>query len=601
MSSLTNVTIRFYIFRTAHSVFKILTLILLSRLATILTMKFLTSLTRFFTVLACALSSLQGQQDIKLGLPLDIPIALSGNFAELRGGHFHAGLDIKTQGRQGIEINAVAAGSVRRIRVSTGGYGKSLYIEHDNGLTTVYAHLQKFAPKIEAFIKAIQYEKEQYEVQKFLQKGTLTVAAGERIGFSGNTGGSFGPHLHFEVRDTDNQRPINPLIMGIPVADHQRPQLQQLHLFDDDEVLFRSVALKKVNDSLYQTDLLDTSGRIGLGLSMFDRQDNSYNRNGIYSVTLYLNGQKRYHYQFDQIDFKDGAYIPLFIDYPLYINKKRRLYKLFTPLASEMSFLAANSTAGKLDITPGRSYQIKIKVADFHGNTAFIESYWNGMSLDSRPVQESWDQEKSISPEKDYLYEFDGKGVYIPQKSVFRPTRLQLIDEKDRMGIRIPDIPIRKAWEVFFTPPQLDSLISQQTAVVKLAEDGSKIFLPTQKKEDRWIAKTKTKGVFTLGRDSIPPNVTASNFKDQQWLSKYRYLKMKIEDTESGIRSYRGSINDQWIRFEYEPKNNTLTYDFNDLTFDTAKHLLRLEVSDGVGNTTVKEWTLFRKYNLNKQ
>ena len=127
-----------------------------------------------------------GQNEIELGTPLDIPLALSGNFAELRGGHFHAGLDIKTKGRQGLKVKAVEAGSIRRIRVSTSGYGKTLYIEHNNGLTSVYAHLQKFAPKIEAFIKAIQYEKERFEVQQFLRKDELTVTKGEIIGYSGN-------------------------------------------------------------------------------------------------------------------------------------------------------------------------------------------------------------------------------------------------------------------------------------------------------------------------------------------------------------------------------------------------------------------------------
>lgn len=559
-------------------------------------------LTHFKTTLLlgifCSLKN-QAQEDIQLGVPLDIPVALSGNFAELRSGHFHAGLDIKTKGRQGLAVKAVEGGSIRRIRVSTTGYGKTLYIEHPNGLTTVYAHLQKFAPKIEAVIRTIQYEREQFEVQKFFKKGTLTVTKDELIGYSGNTGGSYGPHLHFEVRDSDNQHPLNPLRMGMPVEDTQRPQLQQLHLFDAEERLFQSIGLQKVNDSLYQTDLLKTHGILGLGLSMFDRQDRSYNRNGIYSVTLYLNGQERYHYQFDQIDFKDGEYMPLFIDYPLLAKQKKRLYKLFKPQESKMSFLSEGINGGKLSIEKGKSYQIKIKVADYHGNHAYVESYLDGQNTIQKKTEEmDWSAAQQLLPDRDYLYEFDKHGVYIPKNSVFVSSKIELIPDTDQIAIRIPEIPVRKPFEVFFTPPNKDSLLNQQTAIIQLAEGGKRLFLPTQKKTDRWVAKTKVKGIYTLGRDSLAPSVRATNFKDQQWLSKYRFLKVRIQDDESGIRSYRGTLNGKWIRFEYEPKNKLLTYDFHDLTFEKARHELRLEVTDGVGNTTVKEWTVFRKYNM---
>ena len=535
-----------------------------------------------------------------LHAPLEIPLALSGNFAELRGGHFHAGIDIKTQGRQGLKVRAADKGSIRRIKISTSGYGKTLYVEHNNGLTTVYAHLQKFAPKIEAFIKAYQYEKERYDVQKFLKRGELTVDAQELIGYSGNTGGSFGPHLHFEVRDTDSQRPLNPLRMGLEVADTQFPQLRELHLFDANENRLQAIALKKINDSLYQTRLLEMEGQLGFGLNMFDRQDNSYNRNGIYSVEVLLNGQTQYQYRFDQIDFKDSEYISLFIDHPLFAAKKQRLYKLFTPQESRMSFLENQKGNGFVSIAKGKSYQLKIIVSDFHGNRSYIESYIDGKAMSGRPKEDlSWKDASKILPEKDYVFSFDANSVYVPKKSVFKPTHLRVTSSKDTLTVTTPDIPIRKGFELSFLPPKKDSLEQAQMAIVFL-ENGKKQFLPTQKKSDQWLTKVKTTGQFTFGRDSIPPTVKASNFKDQQWLSRYRYLKIKIDDSQSGIASYRGTLNGQWILFEYEPKNKTLTYDFRDKRFPEAKHELVLEVSDGVGNTTKRQWTIYRKYGIEK-
>ena len=542
-----------------------------------------------------------GQNKIELGTPLDIPLALSGNFAELRGGHFHAGIDIKTKGRQGLKVKTVEAGSIRRIRVSTSGYGKTLYIEHNNGLTSVYAHLQKFAPRIENFIKAIQYKKERFEVQQFLRKDELTVRKGELIGYSGNTGGSFGPHLHFEVRDTDQQTPLNPLLMGLNVKDTQRPQFRQLYLFDDQERLFQDVPLQKINDSVYQTNLLFTQGKIGLGLSMFDRQDLSYNRNGIYSVEVILNGQKVYAYQFDEIDFKDGEYIPLFIDYALLKTKKRRLYKLFTPAFSKLSFLDTSPSNGFLHIENGKSYQVKVIVTDFHGNRSYLESYIDGQKtkwefLSPTPTSPT----HSIAPEKDYLVQFEDKGVYFPRNSFFSTQNIRCENLQKSLQLETPLVPVRKAFEISFDPPETDSLSLAQMAIVRKEKKGESTFFGTQKKGEHWTAKTKEGGIYQLQKDSLSPSIKPLNFKEGQWLSRYRYLKVRIEDTDSGIRSYRGTINGQWILFEYEPKLKLLTYDFRDKTFKTAKHKLQLEVTDGVGNRSLYEATLYRKYGLDQ-
>ena len=553
----------------------------------------------FIALLLLSGSRLFSQNEIQLGLPIEIPLALSGNFAELRGDHFHAGVDIKTKGRQGLKVNAVEKGSIRRIRVSTTGYGKSLYLEHNNGLTTVYAHLQKFAPKIESLIKSIQYEKQTFEVQKFLRKGELTVTQGELIGYSGNTGGSFGPHLHFEVRNSDTQRPLNPLRMGLPVKDTQRPQLQQLYLFDEKETLHQVVPLQKMSDSVYRTDLIQVKGKIGFGLGMFDRQDFSYNRNGIYKAELILNGRTVYSYQLDQIDFKDQKFIPLFIDYPLLKKNKRYIYKLFTPKHSELSFLSNVPSDGVVTIQEGKSYQLKIVIADFQGNRSYLETYIDGkQSLHSFEPHKVDASTHSLLPERDYLIDFGKKGVYFSKESFFNPAAINCEPIPLGLDLELPLVPVRKDFEVFFNPPSGDSLKIAQTAIIRTNEKGEISFLNTQKKKERWEAKTKEGGRFYLARDRIEPLVEPVNFKEGQWLSRFRYLKIRIDDSDSGIQSYRGTLNGHWILFEYEPKLNLLTYDFSDKTFEAAEHKLELEVKDGVGNRTLYQATIFRKYNL---
>lgn len=548
--------------------------------------------------MACFLSF--GQADVKLQPPLEIPLALSGNFAELRGGHFHAGLDLKTKGRQGLQVKAVASGSVRRIRVSTSGYGKTLYIEHPNGLTSVYAHLQKFAPKIEQLVKSIQYEKEQFEIQKFLRKGELTVESEELIGYSGNTGGSFGPHLHFEIRDSDSQRPINPLRMGFDVADSQRPQLRQLYLFDAQERNFQSVSLQKINDSVYQTDLLFTKGKIGLGLSMFDRQDLSYNRNGIYSAEVYLNGRKVFYYTFDQIDFKDAEYIPLFIDYPLSKTQKRKLYKLFRPQFSKLSFLKNSQSNGMLSIEEGKSYQVKVVLSDFNGNRSYLESYIDGQERERvLPTYAVENGTHTITTDKDFLVALDTAEVYFPKETFFNTQDVICSGGSSHtLQLDLPIVPVRNALKVSFTPPPLDSLQFAQSSIVREDEKGTIRFLPTQKKDSRWTTTVKEGGLFSIMKDSIAPSIKPLNFKNNQWVSRYRYLKVRIDDQESGIKAYRATINGKWVRFEYEPKSKLLTYDFRDQSFEEAAHELKIEVTDGVGNKSILETTLFRRYGL---
>ena len=200
-------------------------------------------------------SFLWGQNKTKLIPPLDIPFSLSGTFGEPRSTHYHLGVDIKTKGKQGWEVKSVAPGYISRIRVSIGGYGKTLYINHPDKTTSVYAHLKKFSPKIEAYLKSSQYKKKSYIIQKFPKRGEFSINAGEVIGYSGNTGSSSGPHLHFEIRDTKSQKPLNPLLFNLPVKDSQPPQIQKLYLFyqEDNSITTpsESIPLQKVNDSSY--------------------------------------------------------------------------------------------------------------------------------------------------------------------------------------------------------------------------------------------------------------------------------------------------------------------------------------------------------------
>ena len=552
----------------------------------------------FLTVLLLA-SQLWSQKKIEWVPPLDIPLSLSGTFGEPRSTHFHLGIDIKTQGKEGWEVRSVAPGYISRIRISLGGYGKTVYINHTDETTSVYAHLKKFAPKIEAYIKSMQYEKESYTLQQFLKRGVFTIEAGEVIGYSGNTGSSSGPHLHFEIRDAKSQKPLNPLLFNLPISDSQRPQIQKLFLFypKNNAVLTHSepIALQKVNDSNYNTPVVSSSGKMGLGLQMFDRQDLSYNKNGIYKAKLEINGKTITQFQFDQLNYSDSDKLFINIDYPTFKKNKNKIQKLFFQDHKPLTFMKLMTTEGLFNIEPGKSYQVKVVVEDFSGNTSYIVMYIEGIK---KQIPNKKLDGKLIEPRLDYLFSLNDKEVYFPKKTFFQDAFIQIEEAQNNLSIGPNLFPFQKPYEIRFKINEEDTLKLRQTFIGK--KIGKKIsFLPTVIDNGHWTTKLKDMGDYTLAKDSIPPQIVPSNFKANQWLSKFRFMKVKISDDFSGIKSYRGTINGKWILFEYDPKRNLLTYDFSDKTFKLAKHELEIEVEDNVGNKSVYKATFFKKYNLN--
>ena len=545
-----------------------------------------------------SISLLSSQKDqSKLISPLDIPLAISGTFGEIRSNHFHAGLDIKTGGKQGLKVRTVLDGSVSRIRVSTTGYGKAVYIDHPNGTTSVYAHLKNFSPKIESYIKEAQYEKESYVIEKF-PKNELAVLKGEVIGFSGNTGGSSGPHLHFEIRDTKNQMPFNPMIFNIDVVDTKKPVIQKLFLFHEnnfgEDIITQKVELEKISDGLYKAPKIYTSGKIGIGLQMYDNQDLSlFNKNGIHSIKIFMDDKIISDYNYNNIKFDDSQYLNLLIDYKEFKSKKIRVQKLFNPNNSNISFIDKDEKNGKFSIEENKSYDLLIEISDFKKNTSRIEMKITGRETNFiHPTIEG----ELILPENEYLFKFKDQTVHLKKNTFYYPTRLNVYKDQDSIKIT-PDISLfKKSFNIEFFANKYDSISKRQSFIARLNKKKKIAYSPTIIKDSIFISKSVQAGTYFLAKDSIPPKIKPINFKKNQWLSKSKFLKVKIEDDLSGIKSYEGEINGKWILFEYEPKNKNLTYNFNDLKFKSGKQDLKLKVTDNVGNESIFQTTFYRKY-----
>ncbi len=534
--------------------------------------------------------------------PLKIPIVLSGTFGELRSNHFHSGLDIKTQGKEGIPIYAPADGYVSRIKVAQYGFGKALYMSHPNGYTTVYAHLQKFSPAIQAYVKKVQYSKKSYYTGNLFPKPTLfPIKKGDIIGYTGDTGGSGGPHLHYEIRDSKTEHIINPLLFGLKVEDSKHPIFNTLiayPLSDDARINNTAnkttISFKSVGKGEYKAESTLASGKIGLGVKVFDRLDKAYNKNGIYSLEMKVNGTRVYYHDVETFSFAESKYINLLIDYEHYANYRNRIQKTHKVTGNKLSLYENLINNGELLIKNGQNYAVEIIAKDFAGNTSTLKLPIRGTKSTTIFTQKDTTAFKITAKN---FHKFSSKNVSVafPKNTFYNDCYIDFFVKNDTAKVHQPTIPLDKKYTLTFFTNHLSDSLQEKVYIANVTKKKYPRYVSTKKKENKVYTTTKTLGTYTLKFDSIPPTVYASNFKNNQWISNHKYLKIKIKDKETGINDFHATIDGEWILMEYNHKKGILTYDFSDKKLVGSKHLFKIVVSDNVGNTESFSATFFRK------
>ena len=313
--------------------------------------------------------------------PMDISMYLSGNFGELRSGHFHTGIDIKTLGRTGVDVRSIDDGWLVRVFVSPGGYGKALYVNHPNGMTSVYGHLDSFSEKVDSVIKRIQYENESFSLNHFFKPGEITFKKGEVIAKSGNSGSSGGPHLHFEIRYTKTEVPLNPLHFGMPVKDETRPQIKGLKLYpipgegmlnQSGEAQFYSTVFYGDAFHLKGSPGITAYGKIGVGIETFDYLTGDWSKCGTYSADLYLDDELLFCWNMERLSFDELRYINTFCDYSTWVNSHHRISKLFKDEPNNRLSNYCNANNGILDLSDGKVHTVKIITHDVYGNRSDV-------------------------------------------------------------------------------------------------------------------------------------------------------------------------------------------------------------------------------------
>ncbi|PWH82644.1 peptidase M23 [Algibacter marinivivus] len=561
-------------------------------------MRFILSL---FLVFSCFLDAQNNYPQDYFSNPLDVPLILSGTFAELRSNHFHSGLDIKTQQRTGLKVKAAASGFVSRIKIAHYGYGKALYITHPNGYTTVYAHLSKFSPDIEAYIKAKQYENESYEIELFPKAEDLPVLKDNLVAYSGNSGGSGGPHLHFEIRDKQ-ERPMNPMLFGIDIKDTSNPIIKSVYAYPLDENSFinskntkQKIRLTPLKNGDYNAENIEAIGNIGFAIGTYDRQDLAANSNGVYNIQTFVNGSRNFEIDFKRFSFDETKHINQLIDYEHFSTKKQRIQKLFRK-NNPLSLFKSTLNDGIIKIEDSTYSVYKIRVADFKNNESWVTVHIKGTKNNKvKPDR------KAITP---YFIKADQtinlkKGIVsvdFYKDTFYEDFYLDFEVKNDTLKLHKDVKAAKKSFSITYDVSKYSNEDKNKLYIARLI--GYKkypSYTYTKRKDQSLIANTKKLGTYALAMDTVKPTISAANFKSKQWLSKYRYLKIKINDEESGISNYRATINGKWILMEYDYKTKTLTHDFNDSVITDTKNNLKVIVTDNVGNNSTFETLFYRK------
>ncbi|AIM62103.1 peptidase M23 [Cellulophaga lytica] len=551
------------------------------------------------------LTSVYGQEKYpqnKFQSPLDIPLILAGNFGELRSNHFHSGIDIKTQQREGLAVYAIDDASVTRIKISHWGYGKALYITHPSGYTSVYAHLQKFSPKIEEYIKKIQYKKQSYQVETFPDFGELKVKKGEVIAYSGNTGGSSGPHLHFEIRSNTTSKPTNPLLYGYDIRDATDPTILNLYAYplSNDAQINRSanktqIKFKRQADGSYLADKVYASGTIGIGFNGYDRQDMAANKNGIYAIEQLVNGKTYSKFKFDSFSFAETRYINTLIDYQHYGKYSQRIVKCFKDPSNKLSIYSDLHNDGKIVVNNGLTYNVELLLKDWENNTTKIIIPIEGKVQELKSPKKVATTDNYLITKKPNNYNLEGAKVYFPANTFYNDFYIDLKKGKDTVKIHNNEVPAHRNFTITFDVSKYSDTEKKQLFIARLNSKNLPIHATTYKRGNTFTTRTKNLGTYTLAKDTIAPVITPKNFKAKQWLNNYKYLSLKIVDDLSGIDTYNAYINGEWVLMSYEYKTNTITYNFDDKILNKKECNLKVIVTDNVGNSTTYETTFYRK------
>lgn len=520
--------------------------------------------------------------------PLGITNYLSGNFAELRNNHFHSGIDIKTNQKEGYNVYAIGEGFISRINVSPRGYGNAIYIDHPNGYTSVYAHLQKFNSVIEEYTRNYQYQNETFAVEIYPKKGELPVKSGDIIAVSGNSGSSGGPHLHFEIRDTQTEEPINPFLFGFDVPDTSEPLINGLYIYP----LTGDVVGKKTRHTLPSGLVFNSpiyaSGKVGLGIKAYDKHNGADNMNGIYQINVFVNDEPHFTYTAERLNFSTTRAINCLVDYEDRMKNNSWVYQLFLSDGNPLQMFSNVKNNGIIDLEEGKEYAVRIEVLDFAGNKKEARYKLIGKTPPLEPAKIEnetvfyWNQENYFKKE--------GIEILMPKGTLYEDIAFtHRKTDKGKHYVHDWNVPIHSYYTVAIEPegipiPQLDKAIIVREYQSRGA--WKKDHITAEYRNGKVIGEAREFGVFSVEIDNTKPVINPVNIKENSTFTASKgVVRFTISDSQSGIKGFAAYIGGKWVLANYDQKSKSLTIDLNREGIANGKHQLELKVWDEKNNT----------------
>lgn len=522
-------------------------------------------------------------------------VQLISNFCEFRKTHFHAGFDFRAP--LNTPIYAIADGFVSRIKIEPGGYGKALYITHynaDSGFISVYAHINYFTSYIENWVKNCQYQKKTFTLDTALADTIFKIQKGQIIGYIGNRGYSFGPHLHFEIRNLIDE-PFNPYLFGLKINDSKAPFFNKIALYSANDTSFVEDNDFVLYDMQNIPKTIRVFGSFYVGVDAQDYVDATSNKMATYQTMVFDNDLLVYHSRFDKISYQYTKDYYSMIDYKQKLQNKLFIQRCVIDPNNELFHYVYSKNNGIININDTFIHTIKIVVIDFAGNSAVskikVKKYIPNITKSSQ---------KGIFFQANSPKTIEMKGLQItfPEKSLFKNEILNfdVVGQADisviySVGDKYIALkkPITLTFDISNIQPEL-----QKKIVLCSYDAKDKVFcIIGAVQNNLFIANSSSMGKFFLNIDTLMPTLTPTNFKANQNVSNINSLKIKAKDNISGIKTYNAFVNDKWVLLEYDLKNDMLQYTFDSNT-PKGKFKFTVVVTDGLSNMSIFETNLTR-------
>lgn len=531
--------------------------------------------------------------------PVKAKIGIAANFGELRPNHYHMGLDVKTDQKQNMPVIASADGYIAKVKIEPYGFGRCIYINHPNGLTTLYAHLNDFYPALEAYITTEQYKAESWQL--FLENipaDLFPVKKGQFIAYSGNTGGSQGPHVHFEIRDTKTDKVLNPLLFGMPVPDDIPPAVMRLAVYDRTKSTYEQTPkmypLKKVK-GVYTTVpavLALPTEKVSFAITAFDRYTGSTNQNGIYEADLYNNDEPVVGFQIDSISYDETRYMNAHVDYKLRTNGGPWVQHLSRLPGYNNGIYKEINGDGVIDISDAAPHNIKAAIKDANGNTTAIEFVVKSTGASVPTVSAA----PLFKPGYVNIFENNNLCFYLDENKLYDSVHFKVtpVSGTHAGGIAYllhgGEVPIHTFYPIKI---KNSNAINPDRMVMRRWWGGKDDYAKAEKEEGGWFRSSfKAIGNVELYADVTAPTITPVGFRDGMNAAKLNRIAFVVRDETDELRNFRAELDGKWLRFSND-KGKTFIYNFDEHCGE-GEHELKISVEDCAGNRVEKRYKFIR-------